>query len=117
MLAMIAYVIAAASALAAAAFGLVILIGGSAQLGREAAVAADKALHVPGMQRSNDLGAAAKTPPDKTPPDKTTGVAASAATDAKPAQPTATQKQKSAKAAASKRKKKSARSTRNARRN
>src|SRR5688572_21918071 len=103
MLAMIAYMIAAASALAAAAFGLVILLGGSMQLGKEAAVAADKALHVPGMQRGSDFGAAA---------DKTTGVAASAAPDAKPAQPTATQKQKSAKAA--KRKKNSAQGTRNA---
>jgi hypothetical protein len=101
MLAMVAYVIAAASALAAAAFGLFVLLGGSAQLGKEAAIAADKALHTPGMQRGNDVGAAAKT----------TGTA----TEAKPAQ--ATQKQKSAKTAASKRKKKGARTTRGARRN
>lgn len=101
MLAMIGYVAAAASALAAAAFGLAVLLGGSAHLGKEAAIAADKALHARAPQATpgNEVGAAAKT----------TGVA----NDAKAAPPATAQKQKTRKPASSKRKKRNAQ-TRNA---
>jgi negative regulator of sigma E activity len=79
MFAILAYIGVAASALAAAAFGLVVLLGGSAQLGKEAAVAADKALHgAPPKAAAADVSAAAKSgdkSSDKS-SDKTTGTAA-----------------------------------------
>ena len=103
MLAMIGYVLAAAGALAAAAFGLVILLGGSAQLGKEAAIAADKASTPPVQGRGNEVGSATKT----------TGTGTAAMSEAKPAQPSAGPKPKPAKAAAKRKKRNAAaRSTR-----
>lgn len=107
MLAMIAYMMAAVSALAAAAFGLAILLGGSAQIGKEAAIAADKALHAPAASAAPGAEVGAATP-------KITGTTAVAET--KPPQPAAGQNRKAGKSPTSKRKKRNA-DTRGARRN
>jgi hypothetical protein len=78
MFAILAYIGLAASAFAAAALGLMVLLGGSAQLGKEAAAAADKAVQATPAKAAapgGDVSAAVKST------DKSTGTAA----EAKPA--------------------------------
>jgi hypothetical protein len=102
MLGMIAYVIAAASALGAAVVGLAILLGGSIHLGKEAAIAADKALNADKVLSADKT---LKAAPLKT-AGTTTGTAAESA--AGPGQPAAAQIRTSDSGASSKRKKRNA---------